>query len=109
MKFKSTAVATATLAICIELLSVKTAFVIRSPIAGSVVRTQSVQVELESDELYETTFLELDGKKVFETSEQRVSLILADEQGMSEGVHNITWWAINSHEVKLGGIRFVDF
>jgi hypothetical protein len=72
---------------------------IQRPRHHSVVRTQSVQIELDSNEHVEKSTIELDGKLVFETEEERISLILADEQGMTEGVHNITWWNNKSNKV----------
>ena len=65
---------------------------IERPQHHSVVRTQSVQIDLHNDGEVANTILELDGREISHVGERRMSIILADEQGMTEGIHNITWW-----------------
>jgi hypothetical protein len=65
---------------------------IERPRHHSVVRTQSVQIEVINEGPAHFAILELDGRKIAEFRERHVSLILADEQGMNEGIHNVTWW-----------------
>jgi hypothetical protein len=65
---------------------------IERPQHHSVVRTQSVQIEIINEGPAHFAILELDGRKIAEFRERHISLILADEQGMSEGIHNVTWW-----------------
>eukprot|EP00291_Cryptomonas_curvata_P001168 CAMPEP_0172196280 /NCGR_PEP_ID=MMETSP1050-20130122/26725_1 /TAXON_ID=233186 /ORGANISM="Cryptomonas curvata, Strain CCAP979/52" /LENGTH=206 /DNA_ID=CAMNT_0012872535 /DNA_START=116 /DNA_END=732 /DNA_ORIENTATION=- len=65
---------------------------IERPRHHSVVRTQSVQIEIVNEGPSHFAILELDGRKIAEFQERHISLILADEQGMTEGIHNITWW-----------------
>ena len=70
------------------------AVLIEKPQPFSVVRTQSVEVEVAVDESAllrgAMAYLELDGRYISEVPVPHISFILSDEQGMSEGIHNVT-------------------